>query len=253
VPGEGVTESGLRDAWDGSYTPLTRLLKPGGEPQAVIAGLPRWLVGRTSDYPWCCVCSLLITDNASGQNWMGSGWLAGPRTVITAGHCVYLQKHVGWARQVEVFPGRNGEASPQSYLSADLRSVAGWTEQRIEACDYGAVILPRPVALPNHFDFRPLTNDDLKAILVNVFGYPGEKARGTMWGHWGQVTDVRPQRLRYLVSTSPGQSGCPVWVKSGQQRYVVGIHNYAGEDGTGNFGTRVTQEVWNNICAWLSP
>jgi V8-like Glu-specific endopeptidase len=253
VPGDGTTETGPLDAWAASYLGQAKLhdLKSAPRLQTAIAGLQRRCVVQTDDYPWCSVCSLVITDENS-EVWVGSGWLAGPRTVITAGHCVYLHDALQWARQVEVFPGRNGESNQRGYVSTDLHSVAGWTQGRKEEFDYGAVILREPITLLRPFDYRPLADGELTSLqCVNLFGYPGEKARGTMWGYWGRVIEVRPQRLGYRISTSGGQSGGPVWVKEGGDRYVVGIHNYGGS-GAINYGTRLTPAVQHNIRTWLT-
>ena len=50
---------------------------------------------------WNGICSLSITA-ADGTRWVGTGWLAGRRCVVTAGHCVYLHGHGGWAAEVGV-------------------------------------------------------------------------------------------------------------------------------------------------------
>lgn len=79
--------------------------------EVVIGDDDRREVTVTKQYPWRCICSLLITA-ADGSNWIGTGWLVGPRVLLTAGHCVYIHTRGGWAEQIEVIPGRRGTERP---------------------------------------------------------------------------------------------------------------------------------------------
>src|SRR2546426_1068463 len=51
--------------------------------------------------PFRRVCALRVVD-AAGASGVATGWLAGPRTVITAAR--FLLGAGGWARSVEVVP-----------------------------------------------------------------------------------------------------------------------------------------------------
>src|SRR5262249_41793353 len=46
-------------------------------------------VQETNKYPYRINASLLITAR-DGSQWIGTGWFIGNRTLITAGHCVYI-------------------------------------------------------------------------------------------------------------------------------------------------------------------
>src|SRR6185436_3832447 len=50
-------------------------------------------------HPWRCVCSLNLPFG-----YFGTGFLVGPRTVVTAGHCVHDAPLGGWASSIEVIP-----------------------------------------------------------------------------------------------------------------------------------------------------
>ncbi|MBX9623234.1 MAG: trypsin-like serine protease [Gemmataceae bacterium] len=244
------------DAWHASYTDSVSLvaLKKSGDnaaqafaPELVFADDDRRRVTNTRDFPWRCICSLEITA-ANGTRWVGTGWLAGPRTVITAGHCVYLHRHGGWARQVVVYPGRNGaDTSLGRYVSDDLRSVTGWTDGKNPAYDYGAILLPEPLDL-GWLAYAVYPDADLRGLVVNVFGYPADKPAGELWGAARVLQQVLPQKLVYNLSTFGGQSGAPVFEKAGAERVAVGIHNYG--DVSGNSATRITDGVYDDITAW---
>jgi V8-like Glu-specific endopeptidase len=106
-------EARLLDAWYAEFAdPATIALvqqQPGLSQtvaEVVIGRDDRVQITNTTAYPWRTICSLIITAR-DGSRWIGTGWLVGPRTVITAGHCVYMHKRGGWARSIEVIPGRN--------------------------------------------------------------------------------------------------------------------------------------------------
>ena len=92
----------LLDAWHASFSSnavAVALMKKraGGTElvqEMVFKDDDRRQVADTHPFPWQSICSLVITA-ADGSKWVGSGWLASPRMVVTAGHCVYLHGHGG--------------------------------------------------------------------------------------------------------------------------------------------------------------
>ena len=228
---------------------LGALAAAGPVAESVFLDDDRVQVTATQLFPWCGICHLVLTT-ADGFRGSGSGWLAGPRTVVTAGHCVYLHDHGGWVEHVEVYPGRNAGYRPYGCVSTDLHSVTGWTEARRPELDYGAILLPEPVPMQT-LAHRVVTDAELRQcdLWVNVFGYPADQAAGTLWGSARVLAEARPLTLVYHISTYGGQSGCPVFVKEGKQRYAVGIHNYG--DTSVNLATRITGAVSQNLEAWV--
>src|SRR4051794_24962558 len=59
-----------------------------GPYESVIGRDERQRVLDTDLTPWRKICSLQMRG-ALGSGVIGTGWLVGPRTVITAGHCVF--------------------------------------------------------------------------------------------------------------------------------------------------------------------
>lgn len=247
----------LLDAWYASYghPALTELLR---RPEVVgtLTDLTadsdeRAQITETEAYPWRCVCALTITA-ADGSRWLGSGWLAGPRTVITAGHCLYMPARGGWVRQIEVVPGRNGSQQPYgACVATSFRSVRGWTRKQHWGYDYGAIILPVDRAFGNllgHLGYLNLSDHDLRDLPVNIAGYPNDKPRGTLWYGAHQFELITARTLEYTVTTLGGESGAPVWQLKAGQRYVVGIHTNG--DLAGNSAVRLSAPVFANINAW---
>ena len=80
-------------------------------PEDVIGTDTRTRIYNTDVYPWITIVKLYITA-ADSTGWIGSGWMVDNFHVITAGHCVYLHDHGGWASSIEVIPGMDGSTYP---------------------------------------------------------------------------------------------------------------------------------------------
>jgi glutamyl endopeptidase len=251
-------ESLLLDAWYASFaSPATRALVRrelrSGEPltEVVIGPDDRQQITATTTYPWRAICSLLITA-ANGTRWIGTGWFAGPRLVMTAGHCVFMRDQGGWARSIDVIPGRNGASRPYgTRTSTAFRSVSGWTQQNNREYDYGAILVTggtAPGSQTGFFGYGVRSNAELLSYTVNVSGYPGDKPAGTQWWHARRIDAVTARTFSYQIDTAGGQSGAPAWVLLNNTRTAVGIHTNGAP--SGNSATRITQDVFNNIQLW---
>jgi glutamyl endopeptidase len=221
--------------------------------EVVIGRDDRLRVPITTDYPWRCICSLVITA-ADDSRWIGTGWLVGPRTIVTAGHCVFIHERGGWVKRVEVIPGRDGGARPfGTRLATRFHSVGGWVNDRHVAHDYGAITLGESEGFGadlGHLGAVDLSTAALSGLRVNLAGYPGDLPAGTQWFHARAIRSTEAQRVVYDVDTAGGQSGAPVWHRRDDERLVVAIHTN-GEQ-AGNSGTRVTAAVLTNIEHWRS-
>ncbi|MCL6260962.1 serine protease [Aquiflexum sp. TKW24L] len=243
------------DAWYGSYPEDLKEFHEFKSPDAlevIIGADDRTRINPTTAYPWRAICSLLIRTK-TGKNYIGTGWFVGPRTVITAGHCIYLHNEGGWPQSVEVIPGRNGSLRPYgSASSSTFRSVTGWTQNKDRNFDYGAIILPLSAKLGNtvgYFGYGIRNDAFLKSLTLNLSGYPGDKDGGsTQWFHSRVTKGVSSRVITYEIDTMGGQSGSPVWYKDGSSRYAVGIHTNGHS--SGNSATRIVQAVFDNIQAW---
>jgi glutamyl endopeptidase len=207
-------------------------------------------ITKTKQVPWRWVCSLRITAK-DGSIWRGTGWLAGSRIIITAGHVVYMHKHGGFAKTIEVTLGRNGEKRPYgSCTSTNFRTVTDWMKKKKVSADYGAIILPAEFSYGKklgYFGYADFASD-LEGSKANIGGYPVDKPTGTLWFHARRIDSITRTNLIYNIDTAGGQSGSPVWGIKDGERYVVGIHTNGGF--SGNSGVRITKSVIKKIRQW---
>ncbi|MER9067726.1 serine protease [Mesorhizobium sp. M0902] len=262
VPAPGVVNLKPIDAYWGSYG--NAIERAAARAQLVSTKLYEVILGsddrvRVTNnqlYPWRCICSLLITAN-TGAQYVGTGWLVGPRLLLTAGHCVYMSDEGGWVSQIEVAPGRDADNRPfGTVVATDMRSVTGWTRDGNSDFDYGAIILPADKRLGDQlgwFGYANRPDDYLRNVTLNLSGYPGDggpaHVDGTQWFHSRTVKDVFEKQLTYEIDTYGGQSGSPVWEMTSEgYRYGVAIHTFGTS--VNNGGTRITGEVHQNILNW---
>lgn len=240
--------SNLKDIGEASFGPPPPLAETVHGPD------DRVRITNTDVYPWRVHASLLITA-ADGSRWIGTGWFISPRTLITAGHVVYIKNsgvpgRDGWARSIDVMPGRNGSSLPYgSVRSSNLRSVTGWTNSGDENFDYGAIIIPTNLGdTTGWFGFGVYSDADLVASVGNISGYPGDKPAGTQWYDARRIASVNTRKVHYDIDTVGGQSGSAVYRIIGGGRFAVAIHAYGGA--TTNSGTRINRPVYDNMIAW---
>lgn len=211
-------------------------------------------ITATSALPWRTNASLLITA-ADNSQWIGTGWFIGPHTLMTAGHVVFIKNsgvpgRDGWVKRIQVMPGRNGSTLPYgSVTSSNFRSVTGWTNSGDQNFDYGAIIIPTNLGnTTGWYGFGVYSDADLLNTVGNIAGYPGDKDAGTLWYDAHKIAAVNSRKVYYDIDSAGGQSGSAVYRIINGARYGVAIHAYGGA--TTNSGTRIVQDVFNNMVAW---
>ena len=185
---ESLEELGVAEAMGEEITPYEELINlPSIEsavferPETICGQDNRIPISSTTRAPWRWNCKLII-HWPNGQKHHGTGFLIGPCTVMTAGHCVHTGKNGQWMRKIEVIPGMNGAHRPYgTYISSNFRSVLGWTRDGKSAHNYGAIILgpnQKVGCRLGYFGFAAYSESTLKNMLVNMAGYPAQGSSG---------------------------------------------------------------------------
>lgn len=226
------------------------LLADGSRREDVFGQDDRVPIQNSAGLPWRCVCHLVIR-RSDNQFAFGTGWFAGPRIVVTAGHCIYDPEGSGWAKEVTVVPGRNGDAAPFGYQAGThLQVHPNFVRNQDDAYDFGAVILPdtKLSAQVGWFGFGVFPDPDIILNPVNTGGYPFDKQFGTPWYNGGRISNLDEQFLYYMLDTMPGDSGSPVFRTTADgHRTALAIHT--GTKGT-NRGVRITPEIHDQLTEW---
>jgi V8-like Glu-specific endopeptidase len=252
----GELTFGKRDAADASLQPKSVLLG------SAVSTADRVRVAEVTQPPWRKICDLLITA-ADGTLHTGTGWFISPRTLVTAGHCVFVfnpgtPAH-GLARSVLVMPARNGETdaahSPFGWVEVpreNLRVHERWASDGDLGFDYGAVILP--AAAPplgsqvGFFGVGHFLDQDLDESAPVLSGYPDNVPDGTQWMERNPIKEVTQTRVFYDIFTFSGQSGSPVFFRNNNRDIACAIHNFG--DVTLNSGVRINPDVIAQLDAW---
>lgn len=229
--------------------------------ETVIGQDDRVQVIDSETFPWRMICSLEIRGTAGSG--IGTGWFAGPKTIITAGHCVFHPNMGGWAREIKIAPGRYGtefpfpkeKTFPRPLASKKFEAPKGWIEDLSTDFDYAVIHLSQPIGDETGW-FSIAVQDDatLKELLVNVAGYPGDRNFGrSQYFASSKIDKVLPTRFFYEGDTYGGQSGGPVWFQDdADQPVVIGIHSYGvGGSFTLNSATRINADVFQVLKGWI--
>jgi glutamyl endopeptidase len=228
-------------------------LNAGYQPESTIGDDQRVRIHETDKYPWRPICHLRIHARG-GDEFIGTGWMISPRTIVTAGHCVYHPTIGGWADRVVVSAARNGRDRPfSSVVATKFHTVRGWTDDCEREHDYAVICLDQDDGLPEvgQLGYAVYATATLLGSYVNLAGYPADKDDGTtLWWSARRSAHVDAHVLRYDADTAAGQSGAPVWRldPSSGRRVVVGIHTNGAQ--TGNSATRINARVFANLAKW---
>lgn len=258
-----VSEAPRRVAVGKSDVPLRQRALPNiGSLETVIGADERERIRDTHNVPWRMICALRMSAPNGGAA-VGTGWFAGPKTIVTAGHCVYDGSFFGgWAASVEVSPGRDADERPFGKVTATRFSALDrWVSHADPDFDIGCIHLDEPLGEETgSFSVAAMPAEDLVNHYVNLSGYPGDIAQGDkQFFHVNRVLHVSPRRVFYDVDTAGGQSGSPVWIQSSREAHptVIGIHAY-GTGGTpfnlgitANSAPRMIPEVLEIIREWV--
>lgn len=211
--------------------------------------------------PWRNICDLLITAN-NGTRHTGTAWFISPRTLVTAGHCLFVhdpqQPIHGLVRSIRIMPARNGEVNADDSLFGwpevtrdDIVVHPLWEQGNVEF-DYGVIVLPEPLpgleSLNDKFNYAHFNSADLDESTPTLSGYPDDKLEGTQWFEMNRIKEVRARRVFYTISTESGQSGSPVFFSQDGENIACAIHTWGDNDF--NSGVRINEEVLAQLDTW---
>lgn len=191
----------------------------------------------------------------------GTAVLIGPDLVVTAAHNVFdpdvfgADRKGGYCGQVDITPGYvvSGNSVAAMQTTYNIAAHGGFVGDDDVAFDLAMILLPAAFSHTNRFP-KPASRKDSKLTNINarVIGFPVDRKPLAMMSASGAVKGVEPNRLFYLVTTSPGQSGGPVFDADGDGSEVLGLHTYDNEQTPpGLSPAHSATRFSDDLIAWL--
>jgi glutamyl endopeptidase len=224
----------------------------GTREHEIIGSDSRLRVTDTTAAPFRYICNFEYDFPGIGPRAMCSGTLIGPRSVLTAGHCIAGKE----PSRMRVIPGRNGLLEPLPATQAAKFILAlGYRES--SPTDYGIIHLRHPVGNSIGYWSRaysraagdtigtsisanplPLPAGTLK---VNVSGYPADKPSDSRFG-CRDLTRPRQRCFHSVLSDSRRQRVCGTCQYRAYDRTVSlsgGMLHYLNDTCPGHSGSPI--------------
>lgn len=223
--------------------------------QLVIGKDERTQVTPTTVAPHQSIAYIEAWDDEQGIGYSCTATYIGPRTLLTAAHCVWIDEFVnGWPDRVLVAAAQDGIYSPfGSELASAVWVPDGWsgttgnTLQRFQ-WDFALITMQdtRMSDLAGTLELGILSDATLQMDTFQpvTSGYPGDKAAGTQWMSTQPSFDrVTSTQLVNSLDAFQGQSGSAIW--GANDGRIIGLVSY--ETRTTNYALRMTQRVLDSL------
>lgn len=184
------------------------------------------------EFPYRANCSLIL--NFPHGTYIGSGFMIGPNTVGTAGHCVYDSIAGVWVRSIVVIPGRNNDMRPYGQVTATQFTAGGnWVNGGNANDDWGMITLPTQMGNTTGYYGMKVADDSMINLGgTQICGYPGDLDNDRyQYLDAGVLKQKYNNMWKYQMDTGSGQSGAGITRYGSGGYQVIGIHAY----GTGLF------------------
>jgi len=224
-----------------------------GKLESVIGEDGRVRVTPTTSYPWRTICKLYATWGTT--TYVGSGALIDEKHVLTAGHCVYSEARGGWADIVKIVPGMdNGNELYGHTYAIQMRTYNDWINYQSGEHDFAVLTLDSNIGLQTGWmglETHPRWAS-IYAQGLNLAGYPADLDGGlNMYFDYDLGTYANEYNHWYIIDTSGGQSGSPLWRYDGTNRYILTVHAYSDDGSGSNHGTRIDKNKFDIIKNWI--
>jgi glutamyl endopeptidase len=274
-PGTGVATPKSPSADDPTSAIPARGRPNGGGAGAETVTFPdqRWRISPATNYPARAIVHITFQQLLGGATYACTGFMVGPHTVATAGHCLHQGAggFLGWHNvgSFRLYPGRDGSSIPYTcpggatVQAAELWTNQAWMDGFGEVYDYGAITTTCDIGtIVGWYGYLNTQGVNQTGLPNWTQGYPGDKAFGTQWRARNCSTNatfaqcvVRANTLRQLFyrnDTFPGQSGSPAFRFLPSGPHATGIHAYSMHGAPPHYGNNHGTRIQNDVAGFLN-
>lgn len=191
----------------------------------------------------------LMCNNSAG--YLGTGFVVGPHTIATAGHCVYNSVQASNVIS-EIMLFNNNGTTAMSATPVEIYIPTNYSSS--SSTDYAMITVKEDLSRYACFNLSAALDYSSKVpIGLSISGFPQEVRGVTVndgtshreYLSTGSLKGSTSGMLTYNLDSSPGNSGGPVYVTENENgetvHSVIAIHTTGA--GTSNRGARVTEEI----------
>jgi V8-like Glu-specific endopeptidase len=237
----------------------------GGDPAASAEGESRDVVGQdnrvqvsnTTTYPYTTI-GYLQMENKKGEVWSCTAALVGPKTVLTAAHCLYNhQEEGGWRDKFVFWPAVSGENNvpyggfdyDTAYVFQAFITDYDGTYDAVWRYDIGLLTFKDPIGDSLGW-LGYTTGENTGDFQGNLVGYHDDKPAFTMWRSTCNVLAENVSQVDFVhdCDFASGANGAPIYYYDQQtkDRVVVGVN--IGPSGNANWALK----LYGPIYEWIN-
>ena len=261
LSGEELTTLAESDAAYSEYEMATGKKDQNGNfvPFSIIEPDERTAVIDTTSFPARAVVQMNFVSDKN--DFLCSGSMISPDTVLTAGHCVHSGTESGhFYSNFKLYPGRNTGSIPFGECGAiETFALEEWVKAKSssEAREYdlGAIKLNCKIGNETGWFGVKVLPDTAENVSTTVHGYAGDKTPvGRQWISEGYIIAMEKQKGFYQNDTAGGMSGSPVY--SEKDYRIIGVHTNGMHNGepwkSNNAFTKITPKLLKEISNWIN-
>ncbi len=215
---------------------------------------PKWIIvpqHLAQRGPLASICSITrLGANPKAVGVAGSGWLARPNWVVTAGHVITDIAHSQGVppqnARVQVVTGRDWHMASPVLRPADRVAVhPGWLQQRDE-WDIALVRLQRNFAIPGGELLYTQPGAAFRTTDTHVCGFTAVGGTMRFMSAGGRISHNDGTFAWHTVDTDDGESGAPLL----QAGVAVAVHKQ-GHGFGGRGAENAALELRRDVLIWL--
>lgn len=194
-------------------------------------------ISDTSKIPFKFLCHLVVSKS-DGSLRFATGFLVSKNIVITDSEMVQDTSNIN-VIDINVVPARNEESAPFGYSSIKKTKIV--VDRNDPDLKLAALTLAKPFPELGYIELAALSDKELEQSVVNIAGYPTNRAFGTMWLWASRINVINRNNLMLDLSLEGGLIGSPIFrALADGRRIAIGVQSSKA-------ATRITNDIIEQI------